>query len=288
MTTLNGSATPASMRRFGRLLWPAIAGLGVLLLSPLRHLAEPGQRALARLSRAPDACGLRPRAGRLVGRARGRSRRRGRPGPGPPPSPSRPRRPPRRRRSPPPDGELLRRVDRTLTLRILLSLAAGFATFRWAAQSPAVFPRSAKTPLLDLIALHDPAVHALFRGWYLAVPGLLAFGAVLLLSGARRVWLESRPEPGRHGRGLLPPWPASPDDEAPSLVLGELHHPIEPKEIPQPEWLTIPERGLYTASPSSAPSAPAKPADACGPSPNSSSPGKPTIRNAEPPASSSR
>ena len=25
-----------------------------------------------------------------------------------------------------------------------------------------------------------------------------------------------------------------------------MHHPVEPREIFNPEWLTIPERGLYT------------------------------------------
>ena len=246
MTTLNGSATPASTRPFGRLLWPAIAGVGVLLLS-LRFanwpnpgsvpwldflaIRSPVDFALVRaawwavlaaaLVAAADLvpAGLRRLLGRAGRRASAGLLRQ--------------------------VARLLRRVDRTLTLRILLSLAAGFATFRWAAQTRP-FPAIGEDPVLDLIALRDPAVHALFRAWYLAVPGLLAFGAVLLLSGARRVWLESRPEPGRHGRGLLPPWPASPEDDAPSLVLGELHHPVDAKEVPQPEWLTIPERGLYT------------------------------------------
>ena len=46
--------------------------------------------------------------------------------------------------------------------------------------------------------------------------------------------------------GALPAWPLSPEQPGPEIVIGEVHHPVEPKEIFNPEWLTIPERGLYT------------------------------------------
>ena len=32
----------------------------------------------------------------------------------------------------------------------------------------------------------------------------------------------------------------------PAIVIGEVHHPVEAREIFNPSWLTIPERGLYT------------------------------------------
>ena len=38
----------------------------------------------------------------------------------------------------------------------------------------------------------------------------------------------------------------SPDDEAPAIVVGETHHPVEVRPVPDPDWLVIPERGLYT------------------------------------------
>ena len=38
----------------------------------------------------------------------------------------------------------------------------------------------------------------------------------------------------------------SPDQPGPEIVIGEVHHPVEVREIFNPEWLTIPERGLYT------------------------------------------
>ena len=44
----------------------------------------------------------------------------------------------------------------------------------------------------------------------------------------------------------LPPWPLDPKQKAPAIVIGEVHHPVEAREIFSPSWLTIPERGLYT------------------------------------------
>ena len=47
-------------------------------------------------------------------------------------------------------------------------------------------------------------------------------------------------------RGDLPEWPISPEDEVVSVVVGEVHHPVEPREIAGPSWLVIPVRGLFT------------------------------------------
>ena len=46
--------------------------------------------------------------------------------------------------------------------------------------------------------------------------------------------------------GRFPLGRFSPEQPGPEIVIGEVHHPVEPKEIFNPEWLTIPERGLYT------------------------------------------
>ena len=69
-------------------------------------------------------------------------------------------------------------------------------------------------------------------------------GGTLVL-GVWRVWFESTPRKKR-GKGELPPWPISPSDEKPAIVVGETHHPVEAREVPNPDWLVIPERGLYT------------------------------------------
>ena len=61
-------------------------------------------------------------------------------------------------------------------------------------------------------------------------------GGLVWLGGARR----------RPVAGALPPWTVSRSDAAPAVVVGELHHPVADREAPDPGWLTIPERGLYT------------------------------------------
>ncbi len=246
MTTANDTPAPAAVRLLGRLVWPAAVGAGVLVLT-LRFGAWPSPGSVAwldslALRTAADfalvraawwatlatalvvAADLVPaavrraldRGGRVAGA--GVHRRLGR---------------------------LLRLLRGILTLRLVAALSVGFGALRWAGQVRP-FPAIGDDPVLDFLAYHDPAVHAVIRAWHVAAPGVVAFGGVLLLSGAARVWLGSRAESVKRGRGVLPAWPASTDDDAPSLVLGELHHPIDAREASRPQWLTVPERGLYT------------------------------------------
>ena len=125
----------------------------------------------------------------------------------------------------------------TLVLVGLASAAAIAHAFR------APFPGPGGNPVLDLIAYHDPGFHTAIRVWYHAAPAVavVLFGSLGL--SVWRVWLQPRAGGGR--RGTLPPWP-SPEDETPSLVIGELHHPVVPRESERPSWLVIPETGLYT------------------------------------------
>jgi hypothetical protein len=44
----------------------------------------------------------------------------------------------------------------------------------------------------------------------------------------------------------LPPYPQPEQRPTPSLVLGERHYATTPGPAARPEWLTIPQRGLYT------------------------------------------
>jgi len=44
----------------------------------------------------------------------------------------------------------------------------------------------------------------------------------------------------------LPKYPDAAERSALFLVIGEIHHPKRPEPAPHPEWLIVPERGLYT------------------------------------------
>ena len=124
----------------------------------------------------------------------------------------------------------------------LLVLAVAASTARYLS-SP--FPNGSENPVVALMAFNTPALLWLVHGWYAAMPGVIVFIGGTLTLGAWRVWFEPAPRKKR-SRGELPPWPISTTDEKPAIVVGETHHPVEAREIPDPDWLVIPERGLYT------------------------------------------
>ena len=125
---------------------------------------------------------------------------------------------------------------------LILAGAAAVAAIAHAFRAP--FPGPGGNPVLDLIAYHDPGFHTVIRVWYYVAPAVAVLLAGSLGLSVWRVWLQPRAGGGR--RGTLPPWPASPEDETPSLVIGELHHPVVPRESERPSWLVVPETGLYT------------------------------------------
>ena len=107
------------------------------------------------------------------------------------------------------------------------------------------FPMLGDSPLLDLMDYHTPNFYGWVMLWYYASPFVAVMLAGLILMSVWKVWFEAR---GRDFAtfGTLPTWPLSPQHKAPAIVIGEVHHPVEAREIFNPSWLTIPERGLYT------------------------------------------
>ena len=107
------------------------------------------------------------------------------------------------------------------------------------------FPMLGENPLLDLMDYHTPNFYGWVMLWYYASPFVAVMLAGLILMSVWKVWFEAR---GRDFApfGALPTWPLDPEQKAPAIVIGEVHHPVEAREIFNPSWLTIPERGLYT------------------------------------------
>ena len=107
------------------------------------------------------------------------------------------------------------------------------------------FPALGENPLLDLMDYHTPTFYGWVMLWYYVSPFVTVMLAGLFVMTIWKVWFESR---GRDFAtfGRLPGWPLSADQKAPGIVIGEVHHPVEAREIFNPSWLTIPERGLYT------------------------------------------
>ncbi|MDE2679643.1 MAG: hypothetical protein OXI76_17270 [Gemmatimonadota bacterium] len=124
---------------------------------------------------------------------------------------------------------------------VIIAAAVGAAAGR-AIGAP--FPGLGENPYLDLIAHHDPGIHAAIRVWYHAAPAAAVILAGNLCLAVWRVWFQPLVRIVRRGR--LPKWPTSPEDDKPSLVVGELHHPTAPRPSERPSWLVVPEKGLYT------------------------------------------
>ena len=107
------------------------------------------------------------------------------------------------------------------------------------------FPDGAQNPVIALMALNTPALLWLTHAWYAMMPGVVSVIGLALVIGVSRVWFDTGTA-RTYGKGHLPPWPLSATDPKPAIVVGETHHPIEPREVSNPQWLVIPERGLYT------------------------------------------
>ena len=107
------------------------------------------------------------------------------------------------------------------------------------------FPLLGTDPVLDLVAYHTPRFYLWMVWWYYLSPAVVVMLGGLILLAVWRVFFESRSR-SLAPLGILPDWPLKPSDPGPGIVVGELHHPVAIRQISNPSWLTIPERGLYT------------------------------------------
>ena len=107
------------------------------------------------------------------------------------------------------------------------------------------FPSLDEYPILALVQYHTPDFFTAMVLWYYLTPFVAVMLCGVISVTVWKVWLEGRRRDFAPF-AKLPPWPLSADQQAPAIVIGEVHHPIEAREIFSPSWLTIPERGLYT------------------------------------------
>lgn len=107
-----------------------------------------------------------------------------------------------------------------------------------------VWPFPDADPILGLIQAMRPGLYAAFTyayaaAWFttplVAINVCLSFVYIFVARAERR--------PALHA---LPPYPPPSQREDLFLVLGEQHHATTPRRASAPQWLTIPERGLYT------------------------------------------
>ena len=130
-------------------------------------------------------------------------------------------------------------LDRLIRAFLVVGGVSVASAWTW----PGAFPEA--DPVAVLVRYHTPNVYRAVVAWYYVAPGVAVVLAGHLLISTSRIWFARMGvRVGRRSR--LPRWPLSPSADGPAIVVGEVHHPVRAIESPAPEWLTIPERGLYT------------------------------------------
>jgi hypothetical protein len=119
----------------------------------------------------------------------------------------------------------------------LLALAGGYA-----ALSHQPFPES--NALLQLVLWHEPYLFYGIKYAYLTMCFTTPFIACSMAGSLAYIFIGRRDQP--LSLAALPPYPDPARRKALYLIVGETHHPKRPDPAPNPRWLCIPERGLYT------------------------------------------
>lgn len=105
-------------------------------------------------------------------------------------------------------------------------------------------PFPADDALLQFIRAHRPAIFLAFEWAYT----VMLFTTPLLLASVlfslAYIFVLKQGQKVRANR--LPLYPAPSSREALFVVVGEVHHPKKRQPVPNPQWLAVPERGLYT------------------------------------------
>jgi len=128
-------------------------------------------------------------------------------------------------------------IEYRLLLSLGMSAACGIVL-------QSLYPIHSVDPLLRLLELERPAI---FQGlvWsynlFLYSTPFLAFS--ILFSLAYVHFYQPKLD---QVAGPLPPYSDPLSREDLELIVGEVHHPLKPKPSPTPQWLSLPERGLYT------------------------------------------
>ena len=128
-------------------------------------------------------------------------------------------------------------VEYRILLALGLSAASGIIL-------NTLYPITEANSLLRLIAYQRPPVfHGLVwsYGLFLYSTPFIAFSMIFSLMYVHLYRSESE-----LAAGSLPPYPNPRTRSDLSLVLGEVHRQLIPAPSPAPQWLSIPERGLYT------------------------------------------
>jgi hypothetical protein len=132
-------------------------------------------------------------------------------------------------------------VRHIVAARNLIAMVAAAVVGTWGLLT---YPVRTADPFLGLIALQKPFVFDLLAYGYSTLWFSTTFFAVSLVTSMLAIVTSRTPD--RVRSRALPPYPDPAARPTPTLVLGEAHFARTSGPAPQPDWLTIPQRGLYT------------------------------------------
>lgn len=128
-------------------------------------------------------------------------------------------------------------IENRSFLSFLLACASGvYLFFR--------FPFPNSDPILQLILLQRPLI---FHGIHCAFVAMLFTTPFLIVSVAlSMLYIFFIRREQRGAAAALPNYPMPSSRNKLFLILGEIHHPKKRQPAALPQWLAVPERGLYT------------------------------------------
>jgi hypothetical protein len=101
-------------------------------------------------------------------------------------------------------------------------------------------------PLFQYMAVERPD---LYRAFIASFTIFLFTTPYLVLSMCfSLVYIHFYEEEVERAAGLLPPYPQPAERRHLFVILGECHQPLDPVPAVHPQWLSVPERGLYTGT----------------------------------------
>jgi hypothetical protein len=132
-------------------------------------------------------------------------------------------------------------MRRIVAARGLLALMVAAGVGLWGLHA---HPVQIDDPFLGLMAIQKPVVFRLLAYGYATLWFTTPFFATSLVTSVLAIVVSRYPDTARSRP--LPPYPEPEIRPTPTLVLGEAHFARTSGPAPEPTWLTIPQRGLYT------------------------------------------
>ncbi len=130
-------------------------------------------------------------------------------------------------------------VENRIVLALGMSVAGGIVL-------NSMFPLNTANSFLCLIELERPPIfHAIVWSYALFLYSTPFIACSMIFS---LLYVHLYKSELQFAAGSLPPYPDPRTRQDLSLILGEIHRQLVPKPSPAPQWLSIPERGLYTGT----------------------------------------